>query len=670
LKETDKFLSGAGRFVEDLRLEGMLHLKMVRSPYARARILKVKGGITGSEFRANLVSVGEGAWGGPVSVSYPALPTEYVSYSGQSVAGVLGKDPYEAEDLLEQVEVDYEPLKPLINPEEAKTFEPIHPNVKSNIVNETQLGKDFIDDSPIVLEDVLANARLSPNPMEPRAMVARYDGSRLTVWASTQSVHTWKEAIGDIMKLPPEAVRVIQMDTGGAFGAKSSLYPEYAVACYAAIKTRKPVKWVETRSEHLLATSQGRGARARMRIFADREGRVSGLKADLLVDNGAFAVGIGASAPRFIGYLLTGPYAIKKAYITAASVYTNKVPLGPYRGAGRPESAFFIERMMDLLADELKQDPVEIRLRNASSKQFVSPLGLKVDPLEPFLTKAAEQLGYWGRAKEKGIGFSCFILPSAVQPGESARIAIKGGSVRVWIGGGQSGQRHEVIARSVLKEELGIPESAVKLEMGDTDELDEGVGTWGSRTAIVAGAALVDAAGKIRKQAKKLGASSPDELLQHDFDVKVFHYMRESTSSLGANLVGVSLSESGEAKVEECLAFYDIGKVLDKENVEAQVVGGSAQGIGQALSEESWYNEEGQLITGTLADTGLPLASSIPRVVVRLAEHPPSEGLRVKGVGEAATTGLPPAVIRALERVLGRRLQKTPVHQDELLPRK
>jgi carbon-monoxide dehydrogenase large subunit len=154
----------------------------------------------------------------------------------------------------------------------------------------------------------------------------------------------------------------------------------------------------------------------------------------------------------------------------------------------------------------------------------------------------------------------------------------------------------------------------------------------------------------------------------HDFDVKVFHYMRESVSSLGANLVKVSLSDTGEAKVEECLAFYDIGKVLDKENVEAQVAGGSAQGIGQALSEESWYNEEGQLITGTLADTGLPLASSVPRITVKLAVHQPSEGLPVKGVGEAATTGLPPAVVRALERTLGRRLRKTPLHQDELLP--
>jgi len=660
-------MTGKGRFVDDIKLEGMLHLKMARSPYARARILKLKGGITGSEFKADLVSVGEGSWGGPISVAYPALPTDYVSYCGQPIAGVLGKDAYEAEDLVEQVEVDYEPLKPLVDPEEAATFEPIHPGAKSNVASAFQLGEDFIDDSPIVLEDVLTNARLSPNPMEPRGLVARYDGSKLTVWASTQSVHTWREAISEVTRLQPEAVRIIQMDTGGAFGAKSGLYPEYAVACYAAIKTRKPVKWIETRSEHLLATSQGRGVRGRMRIFSDREGHISGLKADLLVDNGAFALGIGSSAPRFIGYMLTGPYSIKRAYVDASSVYTNKVPLGPYRGAGRPEAAFFIERMMDLLADEIKLDPLETRLRNASPKPFVSPLGLRVDSLGPFLRAAAEQTGYKARAREKGIGFACFILPSAVQPGDSARIAIKGGLVKVWLGGGQSGQRHTVIAERVLHDELGVPKSAIELELGDTDELDEGVGTWGSRTAIVATAALTEAADMIRRQAKAAGITSPEELLSHDFDVRVFHHMHESVISLGANLVKVSLRETGEAKVEECYIYYDIGKVLDRENVEAQVIGGAAQGIGQALSEESLYDKDGQLVTGTIADTGLPVATSVPRFVVKLAEHGPSERMRVKGVGEASTTGLPPAIIRALETITGRRLRGTPVRQEELI---
>src|SRR5579875_3000850 len=283
--------------------------------------------------------------------------------------------------------------------------------------------------------------------MEPRGIVAHYDGTRLTVWASTQSVHAWKEGLCNVLKLPREMVRVIAMDTGGAFGCKGGIYPEYAVACFASMKTRHPVKWIETRSEHLMATNQGRGASAKMKIFADRSGKVEGLKADILVDAGAFGVGISSFAPRWIGFQSTGPYAIPRAYVSGKSVYTNKVPLGPYRGAGRPEAAFFIERMMDLLADELNLDPVKVRLANASSESFTSPLGLSLDPLEPFLKSAIQELRYNETStKNKFTGFSCFVLIPAIQPGESARILVKSGRVKVWMGGTQGGQRHDIFA--------------------------------------------------------------------------------------------------------------------------------------------------------------------------------------------------------------------------------
>jgi len=188
-------------------------------------------------------------------------------------------------------------------------------------------------------------------------------------------VHSWKEGICESMDLPPEKVRVIQADTGGAFGCKSAVYPEYVIACYASMKTRRPVKWIETRSEHLMASNQGRGAKAKVKIFADKTRVVQGLKADLFIDGGAYPVGIGAYAPRWIAYQLTGPYKIRHALVNAKSVYTNKAPMGPYRGAGRPEVAFIHERMMDLLADNLRMDPVEVRLRNTSNEAFVSPLG-------------------------------------------------------------------------------------------------------------------------------------------------------------------------------------------------------------------------------------------------------------------------------------------------------
>jgi carbon-monoxide dehydrogenase large subunit len=673
LEGSKNLITGHGSFADDLRLEGMLHLKVVRSPYARARILKIEGeGITGAEFKANLSAVGEGAWGGErVSVPYPALASEYVSYVGQPVAAVLADDQYKAEDMMEEIVADYDALKPLVDPEEALAFEPIHPGTKSNVVSKMEAGHDFQSDAPVILEDELVNERVAPNPIEPRALVARYDGSKLTVWASTQSVYSWKEGILGVTNLPHESVNVIQMDTGGAFGTKSGMYPEYAIACYASMKTKRPVKWIETRSEHLLATSHGRGARGRIKLYSNREGRVSGLKADLLIDNGAFAAGLGAFATRWIGMQLTGPYAIEQIFVTGASVFTNKVPLGPYRGAGRPEAAFFYERMMDLLADELHLDPVEVRLRNASKEPFVSPLGLKLEPFEPFLKSAIEELGYFKRKSDKSnIGFSTFILVPAVQPGESARIAISHGEVKVWMGGSQSGQDHEIIAQKLVGEVLGIPDSVIKLQRGDTDQLDRGIGSWGSRTAIVGGAALIEAATKIREKARQdLGDYTQEQLLEHEFDVTVFHNQNQSVISFGANLARVSIDrETGRARVDECAAYYDAGRVLNPYMAESQSIVGSAQGIGQVLYEEAGYSRDaGQLIPGTIEDAGVPTASMIPDIRIELAKHPSKLGEPIKGIGEASTTGVPPAVIRALEKSIGKRLRKTPLRSEEIL---
>ena len=668
----EKLLAGKGQFVDDLHLAEMLYLKIVRSPYARARILKVEGGITGKEFKGNLTAVGEGAWGvESVSVPYPALASDYVSYLGQPVAAVFADDQYKAEDLMDDVNVDYEQLKPLVDPEDAFDFEPIHPGTKSNVVSKSELGRDFESNAPVVLEDVLVNERIAANPIEPRALVAFYNGSKLTVFASTQSVHTWKSGILSATHLGKESVRVVQMDTGGAFGTKSGFYPEYAIACYITMRTKRPVKWVETRSENLLVTSHGRGARGKIKIFADRDGRVDGVKADILIDNGAFSGGIGASAPQWIGRQITGPYAIDKIFVTGTSVFTNKVPLGPYRGAGRPEAAFFYERMMDQVADELHVDPVEVRFRNASSKAFVSPLGLKLEPFQPFLKSAIRELEYEKRTKsETNIGFSAFILVSAVPPGESARISLSRGKVKVWIGGCETGQDHEILVQKIIEEELGISPSEIELEHGDTDQLDQGIGSWGSRTAIVAAAALSEACKQIKQQAReKFGKYSTEDLMKHEFDVTVFNRQSEPVISFGANLAKVNIDqETGKADVKECTALYDAGRVLNPFMAVSQSIGGMVQGMGQVLYEEAKYaKEDGQFLTGTLEDAGISSASLIPKIVVHLSEHPSTADEPIKGVGEASTTGTPPAIVRALERSIGKRLRKTPLRPEQIL---
>jgi carbon-monoxide dehydrogenase large subunit len=322
----------------------------------------------------------------------------------------------------------------------------------------------------------------------------------------------------------------------------------------------------------------------------------------------------------------------------------------------------FIERMMDLLADELKLDPVEVRLRNASPEPYVSPLGLKLDPFKPFLESAVKELGYYEKHEGESVGFSSFVLIPAAQPGESARIAIKNGRVKVWLGGSTHGQGHDVWARMLTSEELGVPQSIVDFEKSDTEELDEGVGSWGSRTTVVAGVALIEAARKIKaKCTEKFGRWSPTELLAHDWDETVFHSPKGQVNSFGANLVTAYVDMEGQVRLKKCVAYYDVGRPLNPTMIESQVIGGSAQGIGQVLTEEAKYDGDGQILTATIADAGLVSALTMPAVEVKLAHVPSPLPHGAKGVGESPTMGVPPAALRAIEKLVGCRLSETPI---------
>lgn len=656
------FVRGRGTFVDDVSLPEMLHLKIVRSPYARARIVRLKGGITHADLPGTLSSVGEGATSGKGVVVQPVLAGEFVNYMGQPVAGVVGRTEYEAADLVHSVDVDYEPLKAVVDPEASAEAPPIHPGTKSNVFARAREGADFPPPKgAVVVEETFANERVVPNPMEPRGVVVDYDGTTLTVRASTQSVHSWQEGLAGCLGLPTKRVRVLQMDTGGAFGTKGGIYPEYVVAAHAAMKHRRPVKWIETRSEHLAVTNQGRGVRARMTLYGDRRGKILGLKGDLLVDAGAFGGGMGQWALGWIGYQLTGAYAIRKAFVTGRSVYTNKVPLGPYRGAGRPEAAFFLERSVDLLADELKMDPVDLRKRNTSAKAFTSPTELEIPPAKPFLEAAIRALRY-RKAKGSRPGFSLFVLIPETGSGEGARVRVANGRVKVWLGGNVHGQGHDTFVRTLLQDELKVPPEVVDLEPGDTTMLKEGIGSWGSRSAVVGGAAVVEAAKRVRAQvAKKAGRYSSKALFAGSYDAEVFFKGPDSLNSFGANLVTADVDDAGAVRVKEVRAFYDVGRALNPAMVESQIVGGSAQAIGQVLYEGSIYDGNGQPLAANLADAGVPTAVEMPRFVVKLAKDRSALPHGAKGVGESPTIGVPPALVRAIERVAGKRLTRTPI---------
>ena len=661
-----RFVLGKGRFVDDIKMDGMLHLHFVRSPYARARVLSVGGGINGNELKADMAAVGEDA-GDSSTVSFPVLATESVNYVGQPVAAVLGGDEYEAEDKSEEVDVQYEPLKPVMDMEKSLDSEPIHPSTKNNLVAESSLGKDFDLRAPVEVEDTFRMSRVTPNPLETRAVLATYDGSMLTIYGSTQSAFSWREGLATSLRMKEANVRVVQVDTGGAFGSKGGIYPEYVVAAYAAMKLKRPVKWVESRYEHLMATDQGRGARARMRLFADRNGRIKGLKADLLVDAGAYPVGGGAWTPRWIGFQLTGPYSIPRAYVAARAVLTNKVIMGPYRGAGRPEAAYFMERIMDRLADEVGIDQAELRLRNGSSRSWRSPTGLRIGPSKPFMKEAFRAFRYSSRTKRETLGLSCFVLIPASLDGESAKVAVKGGRVKVWLGGTSHGQGHGVFVRKLVAKELGIREDLVDFLPGDTAALSTGVGSWGSRTAIVGGGAVIEASRKLRALAKKkLGrAYSVPRLLEGDYEAEAFFKPKENMNSFGANLVS-SKTNSGRATIGEVSSYYDVGTVLNPVMLESQITGGFAQAIGEVLYERALYSDDGQLLTATIADSGVPHSTEMPKFTVMTASHPSSLPHGVKGVGESPTIGVPPAATRALELALGKKLSTLPIESEQL----
>ncbi|MEM0155216.1 MAG: xanthine dehydrogenase family protein molybdopterin-binding subunit [Thermoplasmataceae archaeon] len=664
------FVEGKGNFVDDIMLPGSLYMSVVRSPYAHAKILSIRGGLSSSELKAKMASVGEGANDGSGSAVEPVFATGYVNYVGEPVAAVFGDDRYKSEDMLDSVEVDYDPMKPVMTIEDALSSPPIHHGMKNNIIADGWRGKEFSDSiAPIVLQDTFMNNRIATNPIEPRGIVADYDGSRLNVWISTQSVHSIKEGLCEVLSLKPENVRVMQADTGGAFGSKGGLYPEYVIAAYATMKYRRPVKWIETRREHLSSTGHGRGAKGSMKIFAEKTGRIVGLKGEVVVDAGAYGAGMGEFASRFIAMMGTGPYMIENAHVRALSVLTNKVTLGPYRGAGRPEASFFIERMVDLLADELKMDPVDLRILNSGTAKFRSPLGMEIDAARPFIEQAVRELDYRKKVKTiKNIGFSFFVLVPAFAPGETARVIARDGKISVWLGGNSHGQAHEVFVRKIVSEELGVPENIVTLYRGDTDMIQNGVGSWGSRTAIVGGAAVVSACRKIKEQVSaKHGKYSSNSLLSGSYDMYVNEEQKGSLNSFGANLATVDINSLGSVKVRECSAYYDVGRALNLDMVIGQIQGGMAQGIGQTLHEEIAFNEEGQLLTSSISDAGVPLAEDIPNFGVKIAENPSWLPHGAKGLGESPTIGVPTALARAIEKASGRRIRNTPIRPEDLI---
>lgn len=720
-KEDLKLITGTGRYVDDIQLNGMLYVAVLRSTIPHAKLKKID-----YQEALKLPGVVNVITGLNLQVdnrprNFPMAKDE-ILFVGQPIAAVIATDRYVACDALEAITYEYEELHAVVDPEEAMKNEVKAVEGRDNIAyKKTYKGGDpekAYEQSQVKIEEKIYISRVYPAAMEPRGLVVDYQQDRLTVYASTQSPHFMRSyllaAFSDMVK----DIRVIQADVGGAFGSKLFPYPEDYIAVYASLITRRPVKLVLTRSEDVLSTYHARGQIHKVKVGANKDGRVNTIIDDVIIDLGA--AWHGTYLADIAATLVTGPYDIKNALANVYGVLTNKVPIDQYRGAGRPEAAFVYERIMDILSDELGLDPIEVRKKNViQSTPYTNPFGLKYDngnymnlilKAERFyreMEEEAEKLRKEGR--RVGVGLSFYVEQNNFGPWESASVRLLAdGKVEVIIGASPHGQGTATGIAQIVADELQISIDDVEVVWGDTDKISNAFGTYGSRSLTLAGNAALLAARRLKDNIMKLAASflkSDVEELQYK-DGKVYNpksgkemtlkeIARKATANLGgvwrykaeptlevtasfgldnytfpygSHIAMVEVDETGKVKVLNYVALDDIGLVVNPMLAEGQVHGGVIQGFGEALLEEIVYNKDGNPLTTNFSEYAIPSAvESFNMKWIYSEEGKSNAPLPAKGIGEGATIGAPPAIIRALEKAVGKKFTKIPVRIEELI---
>ncbi|HEU5227992.1 MAG TPA: molybdopterin cofactor-binding domain-containing protein [Ktedonobacteraceae bacterium] len=702
-REDPRLITGQATYVDDIKLLGMLHMAVLRSPYGHARINSIntdaarklpgvtavytaadlKGKVGNIAIAVPLGHIAEGMGGrGP-------LAEGKVRFYGDPVAAVIAENPYIARDALDLIEVDYEPLPAIIDVE--KAMQPGAPLLYEEFGTNVAFGMhpptDDIDkifeqtkaDGGIVAKARLVNQRLAPASMETRGVVAEFRKSdkTLTVWSSSQIPHLLRNILSALVGLPQHQVRVIVPEVGGGFGAKLNIYPEEMVAAFASMQTGHPVKWIEDRSENLAATIHGRDQVDYIEIAATKEGKVTGLKVYGISDLGSYCQIFTDVIMIAFGFPVScGSYDIPAVHLSADIVFTNKAPTDAYRGAGRPEATYAIERAIDLVAFELGKDPTEIRTINFIQPEqfpYKSAAGAIYDTgnYQPTLEKAmaiidyqnlrAEQARKRAEGKLMGIGISSYIEICGFGPKgsapvglyESARIRVEqSGTVMVYTGSSPHGQGEETTFAQIVAEEFSIPIENILIMHGDTDSTPEGRGTYGSRTTAVGGSAVFNGVQRLKEKMKQIAAhmleASPSDINLEDgkfsvagtpqksvtftevataanlsntlapgiepgLETTVFFEPEACVFPFGTHICAVEVDKgTGEAKITRFVAVDDCGRQINPMIVQGQVHGGIAQGIGQAMCEEVVYGEDGQLLTATLMDYAMPIAKELP----------------------------------------------------------
>jgi aerobic carbon-monoxide dehydrogenase large subunit len=715
--EDPKFLTTGGEYTEDLvddRLTGAVHVFFVRSPVAHARItgidleaVRAAPGVVAAFTAGDLADVR------PVSptpgmnaeMTRTLLATDTVRYVGDPVAMVVVEDPYQGEDAVELVGVDYDPLPAVVDPRDAARDELLlFPAAGTNTVVTygEELDEHLFDDCEVVVTRTIHNQRVAPAPMESRAAAAVWgEDGRLTAWIPNQGAQGTRGALARMLGVDRQQVRIVTPDVGGAFGAKFGADPEHAAVAWVAKALGRPARWAETRYENLLGMTHGRAQHQTVTIGGRRDGTVLAYRLEILQDAGAYPR-MGALLPSLTRLMTPGTYAFAKVESSARSVVTNTTPIGAYRGAGRPEATAAVERAMDLFAAEIGMDPAEVRRRNLLAP-FTEPhpngFGALYDSgdFPAALEKALDAAGYdklraeqaerreRGDIVQLGIGLACYVEVTgggaeSGAPNENATVEVHpDGSATILTGTSPHGQGHQTAWAMLASEELGIPVEKITLKWGDTDLVPEGGGTGGSRSLQQGGVAVRQAAQELLEVARERAADALEadpadlrfDVERSAFTVAGVAQAAVSLGSLaeterlfvhtvftapgatfpfGAHVAVVDVdTETGRAVLRRLVAVDDAGVILNPLLAEGQRHGGIAQGAAQALLEEVVYDADGNPLTASFADYPFLSPTEVPSFeLVDMATPTTYNPLGVKGIGEAGSIGATPAVQNAV----------------------
>ena len=719
--EDPRFLTTGGVYTEDVtdvRLADACHVFFVRSPVAHARIsgidktaaLATPGvlGVYTAEDIADLPIIDPLAPGlMNVKMTRTMLAADKVRFVGEPVAVVVTEDPYQGEDAIELVDVDYDPLPAVVDFDDALTdevllFEDAGTNVVANFGDASSLKQDLFDGCEVVVTHTFMNQRVAPAPMESRAAAAVWgEDGRLTSWIPSQGAQGARDDMVKYLNLEEGQVRIITPDVGGAFGAKFGADPEHVLVAWVAKQLGRPARWTETRFENLVAMTHGRAQRHTITIGGSTDGDVQAYRLEVIQDSGAYAK-IGAILPTLTILMASGPYDIPRAEAIATAVATSTTPIGAYRGAGRPEATAALERAFDLFAAEIGMDPAEVRRRNllpTFSEPHQTSFGALYDSGDyvAALDKALEAAGYaelraeQARRRESGdviqlgLGVACYVEitgggDESGPPSENATVEVHAdGTATILTGTSPHGQGHATAWAMIASEELGIPVENFTLKWGDTDLIPVGGGTGGSRSLQQGGAAVQQASRELidvarERAAAALEASASD--LQFDPSRSAFAVAGDPEASValtdlakderlfvhsifaapgatfpfGTHVAVAEVdTETGKAVLRRVVTVDDAGVVLNPLLAEGQRHGGIAQGAAQALLEEFVYDADGNPLTASFADYPIVSATELPSFELASMETPTSYNpLGVKGIGEAGTIGSTPAVQNAI----------------------